>query len=55
MAEGTVKILAIGTKNNTADLLTKPVSRETCERHMKTLCQEFREGSAKGAKALEST
>ena len=42
-------------QNNTADLLTKPVSRETCERHMKTLCQEFREGSAKGAKALEST
>ena len=55
VAEGTVKILAIGTKNNTADLLTKPVSRETCERHMKTLCQEFREGPAKGAKALQST
>ena len=46
---------SVNTKQNLADLCTKPVSREACEKHMRTLCQEFREGKASGAKALEST
>ena len=55
IANDDFKLLQIGTKLNTADLCTKPVNRETCEQHMKTLNQEFREGRTKGAKALEST
>ena len=49
------RLLQIGTKLNTADLCKKPVNRETCEQHMRTLNQELREGKTKGAKALEST
>ena len=49
------KLLQIGTKLNTADVCTKPVNRETCEQHMRTLNQEFKECRTKGAKALEST
>ena len=55
VASNDLKIVAIGTKHNTADLCTKPVKKETCERHMKTLCQEFRAGKALGAKTLESS
>ena len=42
------KLLQKGTKQNTADLCTRTVNRETCEQHMKTLNQEFCEGKAKG-------
>lgn len=55
VAENDLKISVIGTKNNLGDLCTKPVSRETCEKHMKTMCQEFHVGKAVGAKRLEST
>jgi len=48
-------VKSVNTKQNLADLCTKPVSRETCDKHMRTLCQEFREGKASGAEALEST
>ena len=54
VASNDLKIVAIGTKHSTADLCTKPVNKETCERRMKTLCQEFRAGKALGAKTLES-
>ena len=55
VANNDLTVKAVGTKDNLADLCTKLVNKETCERHMKTLCQEFREGKATGAKALEST
>ena len=55
IANDDFKLLQIGTKLNTADLCTKPVNRETCEQHMRTWNQEFREGRTKGAKAQEST
>ena len=55
VASNDLKIVAIGTKHNTADLRTKPVNKETCEQHMKTLRQEFRAGGALGAETLESS
>ena len=55
IASDDFELLQISAKQNTADLCTKPMSRETCEQHMKILNQEFHEGKAKGAKALEST
>ena len=55
VAENHLRICPIGTKNNLADLCTKPIGRETCERHMKNMCQEYRLGKAVGAKKLEST
>lgn len=55
VAENHLRICPIGTKNNLADLCTKPIGRETCERHMKSMCQEYRLGKAVGAKKLEST
>ena len=54
IANDDIKWLQIGAKQNTADLDTKPVNRETCEQHMKTLKQEFHEGKVGGAEALES-
>ena len=50
-----VTVKSVNTRQNLADLCTKPVNRETCEKHMRTLCQEFREEKTSGAKALEST
>ena len=55
LAKNDLIVKSVSTKQNLADLCTKPVSRETCEKHMRMLCQEFREGKASGAKALEST
>ena len=55
VANHDLAVKCVSTKTNTADLCTKPVNKETSERHMKTLCQEFREGKATGAKTLEST
>ena len=48
-------VKCVNTKQNLADLCAKPVRRETCEKDMRTLCQEFRDGKASGAKALQST
>ena len=55
VASNDMTVRPVNTKKNLADLCTKPVSKETCEKHMRTLCQEFRDGKASGAKALEST
>ena len=55
VANNDLAVKSVNTKQNLADLCTKPVSRETCDKHMRTLCQEFREGQASGAEALEST
>ena len=54
VAKNELKIIAVGTKQNVADLCTKPVNKDTCEKHMKTLGQIFATGKASGAKALES-
>ena len=53
VANNDLTVKSVNTKQNLADPCTKPVSRETCEKHMRTLCQEFREGKASGEKALE--
>ena len=55
VANNDLTVKSVNAKQNLADPCTKPVSRETCEKHMRTLCQEFREGKASGAEALEST
>ena len=49
-----LKLEAVNARKNLADLLTKPMTREVCERHMSTLNQVFETGTARGAKALES-
>ena len=54
VAKNELKIVAVGTKQNVADLCTKPVNKDTCEKRMKTLGQIFATGKASGAKALES-
>ena len=54
VAKNELKIIAVGTKQNVADLCTKPVNKDTREKHMKTLGQIFATGKASGAKALES-
>ena len=53
VANNDLTVKSVNTKQNLADPCTKPVSRETCEKHMRTLCQEFREGKTSGEKALE--
>ena len=54
VANNELKIVAVGTKQNVADLCTKPVNKDTCEKHMKALGQIFATGKAFGAKSLES-
>ena len=54
VAKNELKIVAVGTKQNVSDLCTKPVNKETCEKHMKSLNQVFAKGKASGAKNLES-
>ena len=49
-----LKLEAVNTRKNLADLLTKPMTREVCERHVSTMNQVFETGKARGAKALES-
>ena len=55
VANNDLTVKSVNTKQHLADLCTKHLIREACEKHMRTLCQEFREGKASGAKALEST
>ena len=54
VAKNELKIVAVGTKQNVSDLCTKPVNKDTCEKHMKSLNQVFAKGKASGAKNLES-
>ena len=54
VAKNELKIVAVGTKRNVADLCTKPVNKDTCEKHMKALGQIVATGQASGAKSLES-
>ena len=53
-AKNELKIIAVGTKPNVADLCTKLVNKDTCEKHMKALGQIFAGGKASSAKSLES-
>ena len=54
VAKNELKIAAVGTKQNVSDLCTKPVNKDTCEKHMKSLGQIFATGKASDAKSLES-
>ena len=42
----------IGTRENRADLLTKPLTKKEMEEHMKGIHQEFREGRAQSGLRL---
>ena len=41
---GEMNYVKLDGKRNTSDMLTKPVERETINRHMEALGMEFREG-----------
>ena len=54
-AAGDVAIEKVGTKDNFADILTKPCPAETIDKHMATCHQVFEEGRSDRAKRVMGT
>ena len=53
LKEKEFELVAVGTDKNVADLCTKPLSAETCWKHMHALGQYAKTGKSSAAKAVE--